>query len=77
MIAEYEIPKYEGDLGHPNLFVPVAEAIVDRKVELLMEHFGTQRSKGWFGQRRSRTDGAARRGPRIRIGWAEGSTSAN
>ncbi len=48
VIAEYEIPKYEGDLGHPNLFVPVAEAIVDRKVELLMEHFGTQRSKGWF-----------------------------
>lgn len=48
VIAEYEIPKYEGDLGHPNLFVPVDEAIVDRKVELLQEHFGTQRSKQWF-----------------------------
>lgn len=48
LIAEYEIPKYEGDLGHPNLFVPVDETVVDRKVELLMEHFGTQRSKRWF-----------------------------
>lgn len=48
VIAEYEIPKYEGDLGQPNLFVPVDEATVDRKVELLMRHFGTQRSKRWF-----------------------------
>jgi LmbE family N-acetylglucosaminyl deacetylase len=48
MIAEYEIPKYEGDLGHPNLFVPLDTAVADRKVELLMEHFGTQRAKRWF-----------------------------
>ena len=27
LIAEYEIPKYEGDLGHPDLFVPLPEAI--------------------------------------------------
>jgi LmbE family N-acetylglucosaminyl deacetylase len=48
VIAEYEIPKYEGDLGHPNVFVPVDEAIADKKVELLMRHFGSQRSKRWF-----------------------------
>lgn len=48
LIAEYEIPKYEGDLGHPNLFVPLDAATAARKVDLLMEHFGTQRSKGWF-----------------------------
>ncbi len=48
VIAEYEIPKYEGDLGHPNVFVPLDEAVVDRKVDLLMKHFGTQRSKRWF-----------------------------
>jgi LmbE family N-acetylglucosaminyl deacetylase len=48
LIAEYEIPKYEGDLGHPNLFVPLDESVAQRKVELLMQHFGTQRSKSWF-----------------------------
>jgi LmbE family N-acetylglucosaminyl deacetylase len=48
VIAEYEIPKYEGDLGHPNVFVPLDEVTVDRKVDLLMEHFGTQHNKGWF-----------------------------
>ena len=45
---EYEIPKFEGDLGQPNVFVPVEADVADRKVELLMQHFGTQRSKGWF-----------------------------
>jgi LmbE family N-acetylglucosaminyl deacetylase len=48
LIAEYEIPKYEGDLGHPNLFVPLDAQTAERKIELLMEHFGTQRSKRWF-----------------------------
>jgi LmbE family N-acetylglucosaminyl deacetylase len=48
VIAEYEIPKYEGDLGQPNLFVPLDEALVERKIELLLHHFGTQRSRAWF-----------------------------
>ena len=48
LILEYEIPKYEGDLGHPNLYVALDQATVTAKVELLMKHFGTQRSKGWF-----------------------------
>jgi LmbE family N-acetylglucosaminyl deacetylase len=48
LVLEYEIPKYEGDLGHPNLYVPLDESTVDRKIELLMKHFGTQRSKRWF-----------------------------
>jgi LmbE family N-acetylglucosaminyl deacetylase len=48
LVAEYEIPKYEGDLGQPNLFVPLPAAIADRKVELLDKHFGSQRSKRWF-----------------------------
>jgi LmbE family N-acetylglucosaminyl deacetylase len=47
-ILEYEIPKWDGDMGQPNLFVPVAEAAQRRKVELLIKHFGTQRSKHWF-----------------------------
>ena len=48
LIAEYEIPKYEGDLGHPNTYVPLTPSIADRKVELLLEHFATQRTKPWF-----------------------------
>lgn len=47
-ILEYEIPKYEGDLGHPNVFVPLDDAVARRKVDLLMQMFGTQRSKRWF-----------------------------
>ncbi len=47
-ILEYEIPKYEGDLGQPNLFVPLAASHGERKVKHLMKHFGSQRSKDWF-----------------------------
>lgn len=47
-VLEYEIPKYDGDLGQPNVFVPLNEEIRARKVELLMQHFGTQRSRTWF-----------------------------
>lgn len=48
LTLEYEIPKWDGDLGRPNLFVPITEAILSRKIELLMAHFATQRSKDWF-----------------------------
>ena len=48
LILEYEIPKWDGDLGQPNLYVPVASRIMERKGELLLAHFGTQRSKDWF-----------------------------
>lgn len=48
LVLEYEIPKYDGELGQPNLFVPVADEARRRKVEILMDAFGTQRSKRWF-----------------------------
>ena len=48
LILEYEIPKWDGDLGHPNVYMPVTAVALDRKVELLDECFGTQRSKDWF-----------------------------
>jgi LmbE family N-acetylglucosaminyl deacetylase len=47
-ILEYEIPKWDGDLGRPNVYVPLDEATMARKVDLLIRHFGTQRSKHWF-----------------------------
>jgi LmbE family N-acetylglucosaminyl deacetylase len=47
-VLEYEIPKYEGDLGQPNLFVPFGAEIAARKVRMLEECFPSQRSRQWF-----------------------------
>ena len=47
-ILEYEIPKWDGDMGQPNLYVPVSAATLQRKIDLLNSHFGSQRSKQWF-----------------------------
>lgn len=44
----YEIPKWDGDLSRPNVYVAASTESVDRKIALLMEHFATQRSKDWF-----------------------------
>src|SRR5215212_1255097 len=49
-ILEYEIPKWDGDIGQPNLYVPVSAAVLQRKIDLLMLHFGSQRSKQWFDE---------------------------
>lgn len=48
LVLEYEIPKWDGDIGQPNIFVPLDGVILDRKIDLLHRHFGTQRSKDWF-----------------------------
>lgn len=47
-ILEYEIPKWDGDMGQPNVYVPVSAAALKRKIDLLISHFGSQRSKQWF-----------------------------
>lgn len=48
LILEYEIPKYDGDLGRPNVFVTIEETVCDQKIDLLYEHFPTQAGKTWF-----------------------------
>jgi LmbE family N-acetylglucosaminyl deacetylase len=48
LILEYEVPKYDGDMGAPNMFVQLDKRTAEKKVALLMKHFGTQRSKHWF-----------------------------
>jgi LmbE family N-acetylglucosaminyl deacetylase len=48
LILEYEIPKYDGDLGRPNVFFDLDEELARRKVELLLESFPSQRGKRWF-----------------------------
>ena len=48
LVLEYEIPKYDGDLGSPNWFVPLDRRLRDRKIKYLQTVFGTQRGKHWF-----------------------------
>lgn len=48
VILEYEIPKYEGDLGQPNVFVPHEAADLDAKVQCLLDCFPSQRGRAWF-----------------------------
>jgi LmbE family N-acetylglucosaminyl deacetylase len=47
-ILEYEVPKYDGDMGRPNVFVPLTGDICERKIEHLMTHFATQLPRRWF-----------------------------
>jgi LmbE family N-acetylglucosaminyl deacetylase len=48
LILEYEIPKYDGDLGQPNLFVPLQPGVYQKKVRYIMDAFQSQHSKPWF-----------------------------
>lgn len=48
LILEYEIPKYDGDLGSPNTFVSLDAEICKKKVATLLRHFSSQRNKQWF-----------------------------
>ena len=49
-ILEYEIPKFDGDLGAPNCFVALTRSTCARKVKHLSTVFGTQRDKHWFSE---------------------------
>jgi LmbE family N-acetylglucosaminyl deacetylase len=70
VILEYEIPKWDGDLGKPNAYFAVEEGVLTRKIALLQEHFGSQRSKDWFDPETFR--GLARlRGVECRARYAE------
>jgi LmbE family N-acetylglucosaminyl deacetylase len=48
LILEYEIPKVDGDLGRPNVFVPLTKTIAEQKLALLEQHFPSQSGKHWF-----------------------------
>lgn len=47
-ILEYEIPKYDADLGNPNFFVPLTRDELQRKIAALRQYFPTQHGRGWF-----------------------------
>jgi len=48
LILEYEIPKYDGDLGRPSVFVPLEPDVCQKKVQFIMDTFQSQHSKRWF-----------------------------
>jgi LmbE family N-acetylglucosaminyl deacetylase len=48
LILEYEIPKYDGDFGSPNLFVPLDESLSRRKIDTILAAFQTQEHRHWF-----------------------------
>jgi LmbE family N-acetylglucosaminyl deacetylase len=48
LILEYEIPKYDGDFGSPNVFVPLNESTCRRKVRTITSTFETQKHRHWF-----------------------------
>jgi len=48
LILEYEIPKYDGDLGIPNFYVTLEKKYIDKRNKILLESFESQQSKHWF-----------------------------
>ena len=50
LILEYEVVKYDGDLGQPNYFVHLSENYVDKKINLITGMFVSQQNKPWFGE---------------------------
>ena len=72
LILEYEVPKYEGDLTPPNVYVPLEDDVARRKVNLILRHYASQAGKGWF---RAETFEAVMRLRAIecnaQAGWAE------
>ncbi len=47
-ILEYEIPKYDGDLGVPNCFVHLDSMICEQKVDYILNEFASQKDRYWF-----------------------------
>jgi len=50
LILEFEIPKYDGDFGSPNLFVPLDESVCRRKIDYILGSFNSQSEKHWFSR---------------------------
>jgi LmbE family N-acetylglucosaminyl deacetylase len=50
LILEYEVPKYDGDLGQPNAFVELTEEQSRNKTRILTEHFRSQHERNWFSE---------------------------
>ncbi|MGI8882343.1 MAG: PIG-L deacetylase family protein [Jatrophihabitans sp.] len=70
LVLEYEIPKWDGDLARPTIYVPLDRDVIGRKLKLLSKHFVSQRERDWFDDEVFR--GLARlRGMECRATYAE------
>jgi LmbE family N-acetylglucosaminyl deacetylase len=47
-ILEYELPKYDGDLGSPNVFIELDESLARLKSDNIAKYFRTQHQRQWF-----------------------------
>jgi LmbE family N-acetylglucosaminyl deacetylase len=73
LIFEYEIPKYDGELAPPNLYVPLSDAVARKKVEHVLAAFPSQATRAWF--RASTFEAVLRlRGVECNAPWAEAFT---
>jgi LmbE family N-acetylglucosaminyl deacetylase len=50
LVLEYEVPKVDGEVIRPNVFVPLEAAVAEEKLELLHRHFPSQSGKHWFDE---------------------------
>lgn len=50
LVLEYEIPKFDGDLGTPNVYVHLDESLVERKIALILKNFKSQQGRHWFDE---------------------------
>lgn len=50
LILEYEIPKYDGDLGTPNCYVPLTRELCERKARLICDAFQSEGNKAWMSE---------------------------
>ena len=48
LILEYEIPKYDGDMGRPSVYVPLEAEVCQKKARYILDTFKSQSSKQWF-----------------------------
>ncbi|MQA03028.1 MAG: PIG-L family deacetylase [Streptosporangiales bacterium] len=48
LVLGYEIPKWDGDLGNPQLYVPLDDEVMRTKVELLNKAYPSQSGRDWF-----------------------------
>ena len=75
LILHYEIPKWDGDFGSPNVYVRLTDADAWRKIELLNECFPSQLHRDWWDD--EFFSGVLRlRGVESRVRYAEGFLSA-
>jgi LmbE family N-acetylglucosaminyl deacetylase len=50
LVLEYEIVKFEGDLGQPNLYVPLTESATERKIQHILAAYPSQAGRRWFNE---------------------------